>query len=279
MSVRIVTDSGCEPGSLHWDTDVSIVPLVVTFGKVSFTEAELCRERFWQLVVAQKKHPKSSQPSVGAFLEVFDPLVSAGHEVVCLTLTSKHSGTYNSASIAAREFGRGRVTIVDSLSASLGLGFQVELAATMALKGSSVEGIVRAVEWMRERVRVFAALDTMEYAERGGRAQRLMPVLKRVAGALKIKPLLNFVGGELRLASIARTGKQVQQRLLEELRKLGKLRRLGIMHTRLPDWAQTFADRLADELDFPRELIVIAEAGLALSAQGGPGIMAFAAVV
>jgi len=277
MSIRIVADSACDMlVSKARELDITLVPIVVNFGTETYTEFNLTRDEFWKKA-EEVCHPQSSQPPVGAFVKAFRPLVEAGHEVVCVTITGKMSGTYNSASTAAQEFG-GRVTVVDSLALSWGIAHQAMAAREAAESGRSVPEIVEILADLRDRSHMLLLFDTIEYLERGGRASRAMPAIKRVIRFLGIKPLLTMVEGELKLLGAVRSYQKGLVRLQEEVLALGPLETLAVAHIRRHQLAQEFADRVSEQLGYPREKIVIVETGPALSCHGGPGVMALLAI-
>ena len=272
-SIRIVVDNSCDiPPAMAKELDITIVPLVVNFGKETYLDTELTRDEFWKKA-EEICHPTTSQPPVGAFIEAYQPLVEAGHEVICLTITGKHSGTYNSAWAAAQEF-EGRVTVVDSLSLSWGLGWQALAAREAAESGRSMPEIIEILDDMRNRSHLFILLDTIEYLERGGRASRLLPVIKKAVGFFRIKPLLTVVDGELKLLSVARSYQQGLKRLREEMVGLAPLEKLAVIHIRRPQPAEQLADDLSQRLTYPRDEILLVETGTVLSCQGGPGVTA-----
>jgi len=272
-NTRIVVDNSCDiPPAMAKELDITLVPLVVNFGKETYLDTELTRDEFWKNA-EEICHPKTSQPPVGAFIEAYQPLVEAGHEVICLTITGKHSGTYNSAWAAAQEF-EGRVTVVDSLSLSWGLGWQALAAREAAESGRSVPEIVDILDEMRERSHVVILLDTIEYLERGGRASRLMPIIKRAVGFFKVKPLLTVVEGELKLLSVARSYRRGLERLSAEITGLRPLEKLAVIHIRRPQLAEQLADELSERLAYLRDEVVLVETGTVLSCQGGPGVTA-----
>ena len=126
QTIRVVTDSSSDlPPDLARELEIEIVPLSVHFGTDVYPDSELTAEEFWQ------------KASVGAYTEVFEPLVASGNQVLCVALTSKHSGTYNSALLAAQRFS-GAVTVFDSESLSLGLGLQAVAAARHAQAGHAM---------------------------------------------------------------------------------------------------------------------------------------------
>lgn len=276
-NIRIVTDSASDiSASMGEELGITVVPVVVNFGADTYTDFELSRDEFWQMT-REVCHPQSSQPPVGAFIEAFRPLVEAGHEVLCVTITGALSGTFNSASTAAQEFD-GRVTVFDSLAISWGVALQALAAREAAEAGRSVPEIVEKLTDMRDRSRMFLLFDTIDYLEKGGRASRAMPAIKRVVRFLSIKPLLTVVEGDLKLRSAVRSYKRGLDRLRNEVVALGPLETLAVVHIRRQQLAQQFADQLAEQVGYPREEIVVVETGPALSCHGGPGVMALVAI-
>ena len=276
-SIRIVADSTCDiPLPMAEELDITIVPVVVNFGVETYTDFDLTRDEFWKKA-KEVCHPQSSQPPVGAFVEAFEPLVEAGHEVVCMTVTGKMSGSYNSAWTAAQQFD-GRVTVVDSLAISWGTARQVLAAREAAESGRSVPEIIEILADLRERSRMFLLFDTIEYLEKGGRASRVMPAIKRVVGLLKIKPLLTLVDGEFKLLGAVRSYQRGLDRLREEVVALGPLETLAVVHIRRGQLAQQFADQLSQQVGYPRKEIVVVETGPGLSCHGGPGVTALVAI-
>ena len=171
--IRVVTDSSCDlPSEVLEELGIVVVPLVVRIGREEFLETDLEIDEFWAKVSAARAQglfPQTSQPSLGAFESVFATLVGAGNEVVCVTITSKHSGTFNTAWAAAQRFGEA-VGVIDSWSTSLSLGFLAMAAARAAREGASLSEVLTLLREMRARTHLFAVLDTIEYIRMGGRA-------------------------------------------------------------------------------------------------------------
>jgi DegV family protein with EDD domain len=137
-----------------------VVPLSVSFGSDVLFDGELSNDEYWE----RTKGPfwsKTSQPSVRAFEDVFARSVGEGVRLLCLTITSHHSGTYNSAWLVAQEFGD-EVVVVDSLGVSAGLGWQVKAAVEAARQGRELEDIVSIPRGLSSRTRLYALLDTIE---------------------------------------------------------------------------------------------------------------------
>lgn len=270
--VRIVTDSSCDLSQrLVEKFKIAIVPLIVRFGKEVYQDGELSTQEFWKKA-AGAHHPQTSQPSVGAFEQVFERLVAQGKQVLCVTITGKHSGTFNAASLAAQRFGEA-VRVFDSFSLSLGLGIQALTAAQAARAGRSAQEILTTLEDMRARMRVMFLFDTLENLRRGGRADGFISVVDRMTRALNIKPIINMVDGQLRLMGAARSFQGGLRRVLNTVEQLKPLEHLAVVHTRVPDRAQAMADQLAERVGFPRERIWVEETGAALASHGGAGVI------
>ena len=273
MAIKIATDTCADlsPAEVK-EMGITVVPLVVAFGEEGIPECDLSREEFWRRTEGPV-HPTTSQPSVGSFATAFEALVREGHEVICLTITSEHSGTYSSALTAARDFGDA-VTVVDSRYISYGLGWQVQEAYAAAQRGLGIPEIVGILDDMRERTGLFIVLGTIDFLERGGRAAALMPVLKKALRFLKIKPVLAWKDGQLQILGMARSFERGVDRMLQEIRAMGPLERVAAFHTRLPERAQKLAAELAQITGIPLGQIPARETGAALSAHGGPGLVA-----
>lgn len=269
---RVVTDSGADlPKSTAAELGVTLVPLIVNFGEETYLDGELDMDTFWDK--ARHVHPKTSQPPMGVFEEAFARLVDEGADVLCITLTGKHSGTYSTACMAAQRFGR-RVTVFDSKSVSWGQRFQVEAAVAAAREGQPVSEIVKMLAEMQTRLHMFFLVDTLEYLERGGRIAKLLPTIKRFVRFFNIKPLLTMIEGEVRLMGVVNSFARGELRIEREVLALGPLERLGVFHMRNHERALRLAESLATKLSQPTIEIPIVEAGAVLSTHGGPGVVA-----
>ena len=277
-SIAIVTDTASDlPKEAQEKYGIITVPLIVRFDKEEHLDCDLALDEFWRRARQAPPYPATSQPSVGMFEEAFARQVEQGKEVICMTVTSKHSGTYNSACTAAQRFS-GRVTVFDTLSLSLCQSYMAISAAKAAAEGRSVAEIMSLLESLRNRTEFFLALDTIEFLRRGGRADRIMPVLERVVRMLSIKPLLHFVDGELAPMGASRSREKAMQRIRQEIVKYGPAEMLFVIHTRSPDLAANMAQMLAKDTGFPVEQMMVGETGPVLSCHGGPGIIAAAIV-
>jgi len=272
--VAIVTDSACdlEP-ALQEELGITVVPLVIRFGQETFLYGQITLDEYWAKVDEGTDPPETSQPSVGQFEEAFTPLVEKGCQVICLTVTSKHSGTFNSAFAASQSFD-GKVTVFDTLAISLGHGYQVIAAAKAAAAGRSAEDILALLESIRARMYMFINLDTIEFIRRGGRVDKLLPALDRMARVFKIKVLLQVVDGELTPLGVARSPAKAVQRVKQEIANHGPAEMLIVAHTRRHDDSVILAQELAEQEGFPVDDILRGELGPALSSHAGPHALA-----
>ena len=277
-SVRIVADSGCDlPPALADEYQITIIPVFVRFGQEMVPSDHLTNDEFWQRAANSDVPPGTSSPAPGTFLQAFQKLIDAGHDVVCLTLPGKHSGTFNAAWLAAEEFGD-RVRVVDTGSFSLGMGLQVLEAARQALAGRSADFVQRTAESLRARTSIIFVLDTLEWVRRGGRLDRIIPLIDRVARTLRVKPILEMSNGEFRLVGVTRSTHSALQRLEEELRSRLPVEAVAAAYTRGCEAASELAGRMAALLGRQEDEIMIAEAGPAFAAHAGPRALGAAVI-
>lgn len=276
--IAIVTDTGADlTPAQQAQYGITVIPLVVRFGTETYQDDQLTLDQFWTKVHQGPPFPATSQPPTGLFEEAFRSLIAQGNHVLCLCITSKHSGTLNSAYAAAQSF-PGQVTVFDTLSLSLAQAYQAITAVQMAAQGHSLEEILARLDSIRARTHFCIALDTIEYLRRGGRADQVMPLLESVVRVLNIKPLLGVVDGQLKPLGAARSREKSWRHIVQELSKHVPAEAVIVAHTRLAAEAPGFARTLAEQLNFPLEQIPIAETGAILSSHAGPGVMAAAVV-
>lgn len=272
-NVRIVADSGCDlPSALADQYQITIIPVNVQFGQESISSDNLTNEEFWRRVASSSQAPGTSSPAPGTFYRAFQKLVAAGHDVVCLTLPGRHSGTYNAAWVAAQDFGE-RVRVVDTGSFSLGMGLQVLAAAKEALAGRSAEFIQRAAENLRTRTSIIFVLDTLEWVRRGGRLDLIIPLIDRVARTLRVRPVLEMSDGEFRLVTLTRSTHSALQKLEDEVRGRLPVAALAAAYTRGCEAASELVDRIAALADKTASEVLMVEAGPAFAAHAGPKAM------
>jgi len=277
MGVRIVTDSAADLSkSICERLKIGIASLIVTSEGESYEDTALDKARFWQMAESEQG-VGTSQPPTGAFRRMFQRIIDEGHEVVCLTVTSKHSGTYNSAWTAARDFGD-KVSIFDTLSLSLAQGWQAVRAAEMAAAGKTRDDILAMLNSLVDRTRVLIYLDSTDFLRRGGRASKLMPHIERLVKRLNLHPILDVIEGELKLYGVVRSRKKAITRIAEQIAGLPRIEQLAVAHIRAEEAAQQLAAELSRLTGVARDAIQIGEAGVVLASHAGKGVVAAMAV-
>lgn len=277
MAVRIVTDTSCDlPPDLEREIreiGVIIIPFTFRFGLEECQDKSISMEEF--LARAEENWPTTSIPSTGVFIQAFRECVEAGDDVVCITITGRHSATYSAAVTASQQFAPGQVTVVDSRSLSVGQGLLVLAAARAAREGKGPEGIVEAVDDLRKRLHLFITLDTVEYLVRGGRASRLSGVM---AGLLRIRPILTLIDGELTLLDRPRGRKAAKQKLMELAKGCFPAETVGVAHIAREEEAKALVSDFSLQTGYPEEEILLTETGMILATHGGPGTLGIVVV-
>jgi DegV family protein with EDD domain len=274
MPVWIVTDSsGDLPLTLAAELGITVVPAIVRFGEESFLDGvEIDHDTFYRRLREERLFPTTSQPSPGQFAEVYDRLAPGAEGIVSIHLSSRLSGTFNSAVQGARSCGSAcPVEVVDSLSTSLGMGLIVLEAARLARSGASLEAVLAAVRGWIPRSRLCAALDTLEFLAKGGRIGRA----KHLLGTLvRIRPVLAIQDGEVQPVRPLRTRGQVAVFLDDYVRQHRPVHALGVVYSTGLTEAEALADQLADL--HPRESIIFGRVGPGLGSHTGPGMLGVA---
>lgn len=218
MSVRIITDSACDiPPAQAAELGIEILPITVSFGGVEYRDGvDLSGRQFFEKLVESDALPHTCQITPFQYGEAFRAAAEAGDEAVCITLSGKLSGGWNSAVVAAADWPC--VTVVDSLNVSIGQQVLVMLAARLRDAGKSAKEIADELEAKKGRVRLLALLDTLEYLKKGG---RISPAVAFAGGILSIKPVVTLRDGEVVLIGKARGSKNGNNLLMDFVRQSG----------------------------------------------------------
>ena len=224
------------------------------------------------MLTASEQLPTTSQPTPASFEDAYRELVEAGHDVVCITIASKLSGTYQSATIAADEFD-GKVFVVDSRNAAIGAGLLVEWALKLAEEGKSGQEILEALMEKRKEVRLYAMVDTLEYLKKGG---RLSSTVAFVGGVLNLKPIISVEEGELKVIGKARGLKAAFSTLTKACLDAGAKTEEPFMlgYTGLSD--ENLAKYLEENSDLWPNPVKKTIIGSAIGTHAGPGVVAVA---
>lgn len=217
MNVKIIIDSTTDTTPTVREK-CAVVPLTVRFGDTEYIDGvTITHTEFYQKLVESDVLPTTSQGTPDAFAQEYQKAVDAGQKAVVLTVASKLSGTYQSATIAAMDF-PGSVYVVDSKSVAIGAGILAELAVELAESGMSAEEIALRLSNERENVRLIAMLDTLEYLKKGGRISKTVAFAGEL---LAIKPVVNVLDGTINMLGKARGSKQANNLLVKQIEAAG----------------------------------------------------------
>ncbi len=216
MKTRIIIDSTADL-SAELKSKLSIVPLTVHFGDEEYLDGvTIDHKTFYKKLIESDQLPTTSQATPDSFIKEFEKVKEAGDSAVVITISSKLSGTYQSAALAAEDFDN--IYIVDSGSAAIGSGILAERALQLADSGMEAREIAETLNKEKEKIVIIALLDTLEYLKKGGRISKTVAF----AGAvLNIKPVISVEDGEIAILGKARGSKMGNNLLVEEIEKSG----------------------------------------------------------
>jgi DegV family protein with EDD domain len=263
MSVRIVTDSACDlPAATVAELGIRVVPLRIRFGGDEYTDGDdLSTAEFWKQARTRGVLPATAAPSPGAFGAAFE----GAEAVVCVHMSGKLSEGTAQAAHAASKSAAVPVEIVDSQIVSRGLGWAVVAAAACARAGGSADACAAAARETAGRVRLVAALDTLDYLRKGGRIGKAQAAFGTL---LSVKPLVTLAAGVVEAAGRVRTRSKAVDVLLERLPT--DVRRVAVMHGDAPD-ADQIARRVAAKTAREPEIDLL---GPVIGAHTGPSVTA-----
>ncbi len=273
--IHIVTDSTADiPPDIARELAITVVPVHVIFGEESFDDGvTITREEFYRRLSTSKVLPTTSTPSAGEFAKVYQRV---GGEIVSILLSPNWSSLFSTAQLGAELAPNAHVTFFDSGKLAMGLGWQVIYAARAAQQGKTLEEIMQALQAAKQRVHLFAALDTLEFLRRSGRVNALVA---RFGQLLNIKPIINVEDGEAQMVDRVRTRHTAIERVKELTYALGPLQSLAVLHTANLAAARELAAEFAQTFPQLSEPIIVCEATTAVGTHVGPNALGIAAVV
>jgi len=266
--IRVVTDSTSDILPAEAEAlGIDVVPLTVRFGDEQFRDGvDLGPDAFYRKLATTSVQPSTSQPTPEQFAEVYRRHVTAGDAVVSVHISSKLSGTLQSASLAAQEFPAGTVHVVDSMTVSAGLQILVRGALDDIASGRTVHEVEQRTLNRRERVGVYVLLDTLTYLQRGGRIGRAQGL---VGGILNVKPLLSVRDGEVHPEARVRSRQQGIAKIVELAAAQRPLEALAVFHCGAPELIDLIAPRL--RADHPGIELMVGQLGAVVGTYSGPG--------
>jgi len=275
LSIAIVTDSTSDiPADLREELGIFQIPVDLTLDDKTYQDGfDLSRNDFYTRLPTLKKLPTTAAPSSGRFQRLYEHVFNEGYtNIISIHAASALSGIYNAARLASQEF-KQIIKVVDSEQLSLGLGFQAIHAAKMAQQKLLVNEILDTIQSIRDRVYVFALLDTFEYIHRSGRVSWAKA---RLGSLLNIKPIVELKTGQVYNRGLARARSKGIQFLGEFIRNLGTLEYLSVMHTNALETGKRFIEDFSPP-EIPEPLLV--NVTTIIGTHVGPNGIGFAAVV
>ena len=275
MTVRVVTDSGADIApDLACELSITIIPNYVHFGTSTYRNGiDITASEFYPRLAQKRPLPTTSSVSPGAYAEVFNRIAAEANEIISLHLPTQLSAGFNSASVARDWVKECRIEVIDTGSASIGMGLVAIEAARLAQQGASLEEVVAMVRGLLPRLHLLALLETTEYALKGGRLGKAGLILGSI---VKIRALIRLRQGEVHPVGIARTRRKAIDRIYEWVQGFPSIRELAIAHSAAAEEAQGLADRLGSI--FPRERIYVSVISPALGTHTGPGALGVALI-
>ena len=277
MAVKFIIDSASDvlPGECK-KLDAVHVPMTVRFGDKEFADAvDLSHKKFYKMLTSgTEEHPTTSQVTPTAWAEAMEKVVENGDTAVVITLSSKLSGTYQSACIAAEDFG-GKVFVVDSMTATVGERLLLLYGIRLAQEGLDAAAIAARLDAIKDKVRIYGRVDTLEYLKKGGRIGAATAV---VGTMLNIKPIISVQDGVVQNVAKARGAKAADKQLRDLVAKSGGIdfsKPLCAAYSGLEDDnLKTFLEESPDMLCGTK--VPIATVGSVIGTHVGPGAVAIA---
>lgn len=255
--IALITDSTASlPPELARRYNIHVIPTYVIIGGKTFLDGvDLAPGEFYRLLQEAETLPTTSQPSVGDFVELYTKLSQEAEDILSIHLSDQLSATMSSALAARKEMGAVPIHVIDSRSASMGLGFIVLAAARAVEEGKGLPQVIEAIESLIPRMNVIFMVDTLEYLRRGGRIGGASALLGSI---LSIKPILYLKDGRVEVLEKVRTKSRARERLLEIVaERLGSGRgvHVAILHADALEEAQVLEDQIVRQFE-PVELYV-----------------------
>lgn len=272
MTVKIVTDTLSDITSdLAGKLGVTVVPLYVRFGEDIYRDrVEITTEEFYRRLIVEPTLPSTTQPTPHDFAEVFNNLARETDEILVIVVSSKLSGTYQSALQAKEQFkGKCRIEIVDSLSVAMGMGLIVIAAAKAVQAGANLDEVADLARGARSRIHLIAYFDTLKYLAKGGRIGKAENML---GSMLSVKPILTISDGEMAPLTRVRSLNAGLDYLYNVAAGCSRIEGMAVEHGTTPD----DADKLVERLDslFPKENIYRAVISPVIGTYAGPNALA-----
>jgi len=271
MKVQVITDSTSDiPHDIAEKLGIRVVPIYLRFGdKIYRDGVDIHIDEFYSMLASSAVHPATSQPNPEDFTGVYKDYCDATEGIVSIHISSKISGTFNSATIAKKTLkSRCPIEIIDSKLNSGGLGLVAMAAARLAQAGAGFSEVVDEARRAVKEVRMFGMFETMKYLARSGRVNKTIATASRI---LNVMPLLTFHDGEIVRAGLVRAISKGMDKIYDFVKNNTPISELIIVHSKVADQANQLKLRLGEFIQ--EEKISIAELGAGLGVHGGPGVL------
>lgn len=276
MGIKIIVDSGSDMAG-NESKYLKVVPLTITFGETQYKDGvTLSHKEFYEKLVVSDELPKTSQVPPYDFEEAIREALDAGETPIVITVSSKLSGTYNSARLAASAFDE-EIYVVDSENVAMGERVLVQYALHLIEEGMEAKAIVEELEKGKKKICLAALLDTLEYLRKGGRVSNVAGV---VGGMLSIKPVVAIQNGEVAILGKARGTKNGNKQLTQQIEAVGGIdfsKPYAFGYSGLEDnLLQNYLKDTEDVWKKPAEELPIGTIGGTIGTHAGPGAFGFA---
>ncbi len=271
MAVKIVTDSTSDITSdLARELAINVVPLTVTFGRESFLDrVEISTDEFYRRLSQENIFPTTTQPSPAAFADVYDKLAQETDEILVIVISSKLSGTYQSATNAKDMYqGKCRIEIIDSTMVVMALGLLAITAAKMAQKGTGLDEIMGEVNKRIPRLHPIMAFDTLKYLAKGGRIGKAQGLL---GAMLSVKPILTIKDGVVAPLTRFRSQAAATDYIYKFVVGFPNIEELAVEYATTPDKADELVERISSH--YPKERIYRSTVSPVIGTYTGPNLL------
>jgi DegV family protein with EDD domain len=271
MVVKVITDSTADLSpEIVQEMDIGVVPIYVRFGNDVYRDGvDLDSDGFFRMLTMTTSRPATSQPTPADFSGIYAKHAGNSDGIISIHISSKISGTCNSALLAKAMFDSlCPIEVVDSTFNSGGLALVVLAAARLAQAGKNLPEVLKETKLAISQIEMLGMFDTMKYLARSGRVNRAIAATGNI---LNVKPLLTFRGGEIVRAGMVRAATRGMDHIYDFVRSKKDIRELVIVHSAAPERANELRMRLATL--FLVEDILVLKMGAALGANGGPGVI------
>ena len=272
-----MTDGAADmPNDWENNFDINVVPINIHFGEKTYLQfRDLDNDGFYKMVEETHKIPKTSQPSPHQFMEFYRTIAQPGDTILSVHVTSKLSGTFDSALVAARDLaGQYNIIPFDSACGSAGIGMMCRAARLMDRAGEPIWQIVKRLESIREKISITLALDTLKYARMSGRVGTLQAAL---ASVLNVKPIITLQQGMLQMTERVRTRSASLDRIIKIVReKFGDSPlNMAVVHAQDSDSADLLLKKVKES--FTINELIVTDLSISVAANLGPGTVGIVA--